>query len=325
MILILSNKFDITTDFVIKELQKKDYPYVRINTEDLHELKVSTSILNDEMLIETNDGVFDFVNDIGIVWNRRPRDVLEFSDSDVDLDQGTLEFVRDQWSEWLVSLESVSGITWVNAPEDNRRMESKITQLRLAHNLGFTIPETVVTNDASKLSGGFSTQNEDIVAKSLGEPLIKSEEQNKFIYTVELDEVPSHKNENIGLCPTIFQKSMTPKTDYRVTVIGNSVYPVKIIGTDKKDVPLDWRTELDDIQFVQSDLPQHITDLCRNYVERANLKFGAIDLVEVDDEFIFLEINPNGEWGWLQKPWDVPIAETLTEYLIENDTRTEYE
>jgi glutathione synthase/RimK-type ligase-like ATP-grasp enzyme len=90
---------------------------------------------------------------------------------------------------------------------------------------------------------------------------------------------------------------------------------------DEIDVPVDWRTLKDEVQFVEDVLPEHIEELCHSYVAQNGLVFGAIDLVKVDDEFVFLEINPNGEWGWLQKPWGVPIAENLTDYLINHDDK----
>jgi len=47
-----------------------------------------------------------------------------------------------------------------------------------------------------------------------------------------------------------------------------------------------------------------------------DLYFGAIDIVEHEGRFWFLEVNPNGEWGWLQKPNGVPIAEALCDLMI---------
>lgn len=318
MILILSNKFDITTDFVVSKLQDQEYPYTRLNTEDLHELDVATVLPNNSWIVETNDKRIHIAEEVGSIWNRRPRRVFDSSEREYEIGHGQLEFIRDQWDEWLRSLESISGITWVNRPSDNERMESKITQLRLAHELGFKIPSTVVTNSVSEVSN-LSEQTDDLVAKALGDPFIETNEQNQFVYTSYLEELPQKGDKDLHLNPTIFQEALNPKTDYRVTVIGDTVLPVRIEGMNGKDVPLDWRRKKDNIQFVESELPKHIEKLCGNYVKNANLEFGAIDLADSGDEFFFLEINPNGEWGWLEKPWGIPIAENLTSYLMEKD------
>lgn len=63
-------------------------------------------------------------------------------------------------------------------------------------------------------------------------------------------------------------------------------------------------------------LPQHIEDSCREYVANAGLVFGALDLVEHSGEFYFLEINPNGEWGWLEKTVGVKISSAICDVLL---------
>jgi len=198
-------------------------------------------------------------------------------------------------------------------------MESKIHQLRLADKLGFKIPETAVTNTGSAVSSFFERQDNTVISKALSSPIISESEQDEFVFSVHLDEPPSSDDESLKVCPTIFQEPILPKTDYRVTIIGDIVLPVRIEGEDGIEVPVDWRTQKENIQFVQEDLPDRVEGLCRDYVEQAGLVFGAIDLVKFGDEFVFLEINPNGEWGWLQKPWGVPVAQNLTDYLVEHD------
>jgi glutathione synthase/RimK-type ligase-like ATP-grasp enzyme len=54
-------------------------------------------------------------------------------------------------------------------------------------------------------------------------------------------------------------------------------------------------------------------------VKRFGLVFGAIDLVQTPSGFYFLEINPNGEWAWLQKEAGLPIAETIVDILVQED------
>jgi glutathione synthase/RimK-type ligase-like ATP-grasp enzyme len=61
--------------------------------------------------------------------------------------------------------------------------------------------------------------------------------------------------------------------------------------------------------------------MCRKIVSDSGLIFGAIDLVQHDGEYYFLEINPNGEWGWLQHPHDVPIANALCDVFVAHDRK----
>ena len=96
-------------------------------------------------------------------------------------------------------------------------------------------------------------------------------------------------------------------------MIGNDSHCIKI-KTSNRSI-LDWRTIKDKISYEKTDLPKEIIDKCINLVRSFGLVFGAIDLVESNGDYYFLEINPNGEWGWLQKNANLPIAETLVDYL----------
>jgi glutathione synthase/RimK-type ligase-like ATP-grasp enzyme len=104
-----------------------------------------------------------------------------------------------------------------------------------------------------------------------------------------------------------------------VTVIGEKLLVVKIRSAEGTMPNLDWRTQKDGLSFEPCSLPSDLGQKCISLVESLGLLFGAIDLVERDGEFFFLEINPNGEWGWLQKPTGMPIAETMCDLLVDLD------
>ena len=77
----------------------------------------------------------------------------------------------------------------------------------------------------------------------------------------------------------------------------------------------DWRTTpKEELEYIDFKLPEMIERACKTLVRKLGLVFGAIDLLETDDGFVFLEINPTGEWGWLtneQRQLDIEIAKWL--------------
>src|SRR5205823_6378648 len=148
-----------------------------------------------------------------------------------------------------------------------------------------------------------------MIVKALYSPLIEEPEQDFFIFTNELPDIEAADDDAIRLSPSVFQEALLPKTDYRVTVVGEQLFPVKIKPSDPDRASLDWRIEKDGVDFVPCSLPSEIEFRCRELVGSAGLLFGAIDLVEHAGDFYFLEINPNGEWGWLQRPHGIPIAQ----------------
>ena len=62
------------------------------------------------------------------------------------------------------------------------------------------------------------------------------------------------------------------------------------------------------------ELPEEISCKLCQMMNELNLDFGAIDLIrKPDGEYVFLEVNPSGEWGMLQHILGYPIAETIAE------------
>lgn len=317
MILILTNKWDLTADFVIRELRQRGHSYLRLNSEDLISEKAKISLSDLCIQITWRSQTYN-LSKIRAVWNRRPGRPLDSLPEGETLSVATRNFVHEQWYSWLEALQILPDVTWINHPINNAVMENKIRQLHLASNMGFKVPATVVTNDWAEALE-LQRNHGSLIAKALYSPLIEEPEQDFFIFTNRIDaELSRDDEEAIRISPVIFQQPLIPKVDYRVTVLADAVWPVQIIGATTK-VTLDWRTQKEGLRFVPCRLPHDVEDFCRNYVRMGRLIFGALDLVYHNDEFYFLEINPNGEWGWLQKQVGLPIAEYLCELLISYD------
>lgn len=320
MILILSNKWDVTVDFVVKELRQRNHPFLRLNTEELAVEQATVSLPDFHIWVSKRSEVYDLTRDIRVIWNRRPGKPFDDVPRIERPSLATQHFVNDQWYSWLESLQLIPGVTWINHPQADSAMESKIRQLQLASRIGFPIPRTLISNDPNNVRVHLQKSGGKLVTKALYSPLIEEPEQDYFIFSTEISEISADSDTQIRLCPSIFQESLSPKTDYRVTVVGDRVLPARVESSSGSPVALDWRTQKDGLTFRRCNLPAEIEELCRNFVLESGLVFGAIDLVERDGRFVFLEINPNGEWGWLQKPYGIPIADTLCDLMVRQDS-----
>jgi len=48
------------------------------------------------------------------------------------------------------------------------------------------------------------------------------------------------------------------------------------------------------------------------------LIFAAIDMILTPDgHYVFLELNPNGQWEWIENATHLPICSTLVDVLTE--------
>src|SRR5689334_2732996 len=147
MILILSNKWDLTVDFVVTELRRRGHPFLRLNTEDLEKAQATISLPALQIKISKQNKVYDLACDVHVIWNRRPGNLFDDVSPEQRPSRAIQKFVNDQWYTWLENLQLIPSVTWINNPQVNDAMENKGRQLLLASQMGFQIPTTLITND----------------------------------------------------------------------------------------------------------------------------------------------------------------------------------
>src|SRR5579862_7923556 len=150
MILILSNKWDLTADFVVKELGRRHRPFLRLNTEDLRPGRATIKLPEFQMLVSKREEDVNLSDKVRVIWNRRPGKPFDDIPQAQRPPKSTQKFVNDQWFSWLEGLQLLD-VTWINHPQKNDSMESKIRQLSLASQIGFDVPRSLVSNDPSRI------------------------------------------------------------------------------------------------------------------------------------------------------------------------------
>ena len=114
--------------------------------------------------------------------------------------------------------------------------------------------------------------------------------------------------------PCVFQQRIAPKRDVRVTVVGDVVLAAERQASPAATEPLDWRLS-EPAEWTACALPADVAAACRDLVRSLGIRFGGVDLaVDDQDRHWFLELNPNGEWGWLPRA-GLPIVEALADLL----------
>jgi len=153
MLLILTNKFDISADAVIEKLHHQNIPFFRWNLEDflishiLELVMVDGEVKKAKLIAE--DRMIDLQKDISVVWYRRPGRLTprqEITDS-VNVEFSIREGNVLLNNLWCLLKDKV----WVNHPFQNRLIDNKLYQLQLARKVGLTTPFTLVTNNPKEV------------------------------------------------------------------------------------------------------------------------------------------------------------------------------
>lgn len=323
MILIVTNKLDPTADMVIAELYKRDAEFIRFNTEDFPDrIQCSVEIDNSSPLNVYFD--FDYDKQIALsqiksVYYRRPKPPQPNSEI---MSNEARDFVRRESRAALSGIWMTLPCLWLNHPHRIQAAELKIDQLRVARQIGLAIPKTIVTNDPQKVRDFYHLCNRKIVAKVLRSGMVEYEDKISLIYTNKIAQDHLDVLETVRYAPSIFQEYIPKKVEIRVTVVGDRIFAAEIHSQNSERTKDDWRRyDIENTPHLAHTLPKKIEQKCFHLINHYGLNFGCIDLIQKpDNEYIFLEINPNGQWGWIEELTELPICNAITNLLLQGES-----
>ncbi len=198
---------------------------------------------------------------------------------------------------------------WINPPALDASASHKPYQLALAQSLGLEIPQTVMTSDPEEAREFWRSCDGDVIYKQfIALPEAWSE-------TRRLGEAETKvADAAIRLAPVIFQRHIAAVADLRVTIIGDEVFAAAV---DARDLAYDVDVRMNlEAKHVPHDLPDDISAKLRALMRRLGLVYGAIDLrLTEDGRYVFLEINPAGQFLYVEQQTGQPIAAALAARL----------
>lgn len=312
MILIISNSQDTATDRVVKRLSAESVEYCRLDLDLIAADRVILDPIKPQLTVDSEFFSIDVIgSNLKAVFYRAPTHLRESSGIDEFYEK---RLQRHQWTAFARSLMCFDTAGWINSPDSTFRAESKPVQLKYAQDAGFLVPKTRITNQGFALSG-FGINS--IAVKALDSFLVPDGSGDKlFLYTQIIN---AEDAEKISLqdMPVIMQEGYTEKVDIRVTIVDDWILASEI--QNASSITGDWRLKKNDVSYQKIALPENVTQACFRLMHALNLRYGAIDLVRVDSDYIFLEINPTGEWGWLESALNVDISGVIADALIRSN------
>jgi glutathione synthase/RimK-type ligase-like ATP-grasp enzyme len=227
-------------------------------------------------------------------------------------------FTKQECVAGLNGALSLLSVPWINDPHMVRQAENKIRQLQLASFLGLQVPETLITNSPRNARDFIDAHKGDVIVKSLTPAAILQGLDYLYAYTTELRGKDLGDTSDIALAPCVFQRRIPKAVEIRATVVGERVLAAEIHSQGSPLSRTDWRRyDLERTPYLPHQLDSEIEAACIKITKMLNLTFSAIDLILTPSgDYVFLELNPNGQWGWIQKLTGLPISEELAVVLL---------
>ena len=323
VILVLTNSEDgLHSDVVISKLIKSGEDVFRFDVDRFSRgeatITFSSSPKHGECIISNeNDSIR--VKDIKSIWYRRPnhfnlpikdRVQRDYAEKEVRL------FLDSVWS----LLEKQERIFFLSRPSSIERARRKLLQIDFAEQYGMQIPRTIITNSPEKVRIFYGSCPEGMIFKAVNYEFLNYGEKSYNVPTTLITPEQFKRIDLVRKTPAIFQELIQKKYELRITVVGKRIFPVKIDSQSNPLTIVDWRNPLciEHLNYSITNIDSRIETFCLEMLRNFNLQFGAFDfIVDKKKKLYFLEVNPNGQWYWLEDMAGALISDAIADILKE--------
>jgi glutathione synthase/RimK-type ligase-like ATP-grasp enzyme len=200
-----------------------------------------------------------------------------------------------------------------------RHAEHKQLQLEIARTVGLEIPRTLVTNDPAAVREFWDACEGRVITKMMTGFAVVEEGREKVVFTTPLAEADLAGLDQLALCPMTFQEKLEKSVELRVTVVGERVFAASIDSGQMERSKTDWRRE--GLALIAAwkpyTLPAAVEKGILGLMDAFGLNYGAIDvIVTPEGRHVFLEVNPAGEFFWLERECQMPISEAIADVML---------
>ncbi len=314
VLLISHSKDFFNIDNVAAALMERGVSHLRLNSDRFPEsMKISESVdaSGHQVIVETENGTFN-TKDIGAVWPRKIwHPIIETPMEEKYLTAS----VREAMAVRTSLFQALSHVPWIDPLPAMTKASDKYYQLRCAQQVGIRIPKTIISNDSTAVKQFYAKLNTEMVCK-LHTPLSFGMGADAFfLYTTKVAPEDLDDMDMLSLCPMIFQELIPKAYELRIAYIDGQCFSGKI----QTHGAMDWRiADPKTTYWEEYELPEMICEQLRQFMKLIGLSFGAIDIIRhTDGSYVFLEVNPSGEWGMMEKNLGLPISTAIAEGLIQ--------
>ncbi len=208
-------------------------------------------------------------------------------------------------------------------PNSSASLRTSWSTSAAAARIGFTVPPTTVTNDPRELALAWEQANGRFIAKEVELVPYQVDGADHAFYTTSVTRRHLTSRHRLAHAPMILQPRIDKAVELRVTVVGDQVFTAAISSQNS-------RTTLDDVRHQSAltgysayDLPPAVAERCVRLVSSLGLAFGCIDVILTPEgDYVYLELNPAGQWAWVEELTGLPIAAAIADWLAAGEHPT---
>ncbi len=319
MILIVTGDNDPHADYVGEQLRRRGAEVARFDPGQFPaqaEIAVAYGPAGRSACTLRFGGELVALSEVAAVWYRRPNAPVPHPEV---RDTVCREYVAEECKRFVYDVWESLDCRWLPArPAAIHRAALKGSQLAVAAALGFELPPTLITNSPDQFMEFYRQHNGNIVSKLASPAFGRTAGKTFSRYTEVVSKRDVGYARSIRFAPVIFQAYVPKRLEIRVTAVGDRVFAAEIHSQAANHTRHDWRRyDLGQTLHRPHDLPPSVGEQCVRLVAELGLCYGAIDLVLTPDgRYVFLELNPNGQYLWIEEVTGLPITDAICDLLM---------
>lgn len=297
-VLIITSTYDKTVDMIISRFSST-IDFFRFDVDNMlaYDIFVSTDFFR----IQKLDAKIDS-SSCKSIYYRKPSNIQLQKIFDSPYDQ----FATKELFTLVEGIAEIFDGRCLTRPSIMKLASNKVYQGKVAKNCGFLQPTTVITNKIENLA---LIKSHEIIVKPLSVASINFSKHKEIVQTNIYN--PAFEAESLVYTSAIFQSYQNKDFEVRLTIINGFFYSVAI----KSKNLIDWRKDGADNEYKKIETPEDIKIKCLEYMKIMNMDFGCFDFIVNNHDWFFLEMNVNGQWGWLEILPEIDISTKIVEYL----------
>ncbi|MEH2003016.1 MAG: MvdD family ATP-grasp ribosomal peptide maturase [Nostoc sp.] len=256
------------------------------------------------------------LSEVSAVWYRRIAIGSKIPDSmDRQMRQASIQESRVTIQGMIASIQAFH----LDPLPNIRRAENKQLQLQVARKLGLDTPRTLTTNNPQAVKQFAQECKQGMITKMLSSFAIYDQQGwEKVVFTNPISSEDLDNLDGLRFCPMTFQEKIPKALELRTIIVGRRVLTAAVDSQALDQARYDWRKQgialLDAWELYT--LPQDVEEKLLKLMAEFGLNYGAIDIILTPDgRHIFLEVNPVGEFFWLERCPGLPISQAIAQIL----------
>ncbi len=317
--MIISSPDDYSTNDIIDWLRYYQIDYLRISVQDIIKYE-GVSISNDDFDMKFSINEVKYcLSAFGAFWYRRSHFNVFIQKILVKKSNLSSQINKHLYGETMeihkLLLNHIEARSINNYKDINL---NKLEVLKAASNIGFKIPNTIITNN-KKDALSFINRNNTVITKNFSQGVFLFDKKKIFSSITRLVTLDTINSLPEKFMYTLFQEGIDKLFELRIFYLRGKFYSSAIFSQNDEKTAVDFRN----YNFLKPNrsppykLPEDIANKLKQLMDEFELTSGSIDLlVSKSNEYVFLEVNPIGQFTQVSLPCNYYLEKKIANELI---------